>query len=88
MCTIWAFLFWSTYKRWFDLTGDPALQATLVEAGHTMGYRFKEKGQYLRSFLAEDSLFIDIMMNVGIVFYSAQQSGDARFAAQRPRSTA
>jgi unsaturated chondroitin disaccharide hydrolase len=70
------FLFWSTYKRWFDLTGDPALQAVLVEAGHTMGCRFKEKGSYLRSFLAEDSLFIDIMMNVGIVFYAAQQSGD------------
>jgi unsaturated chondroitin disaccharide hydrolase len=70
------FLFWSTYKRWYDLTGDPALNAVLIEAGHTMGYRFKEKGQYLRSFLAEDSLFIDIMMNVGIVFYSALQSGD------------
>ncbi len=71
------FVFWSTYKRWFDLTGDPRLNAVLIEAGRTMGYRFKEKGQYLRSFLAEDSLFIDIMMNVGIVFYAAQQSGDA-----------
>jgi unsaturated chondroitin disaccharide hydrolase len=71
------FLFWSTYKRWFDLTNDPALHAVVVQAGQTMGLRFKEKGQYLRSFLAEDSLFIDIMMNVGIVFYAAQQSGDA-----------
>jgi len=70
------FLFWPTYKRWFDLTGDPALNAVLVTAGHTMGTRFKEKGQYLCSFLAEDSLFIDIMMNVGIMFYAAQQSGD------------
>ena len=70
------FLFWSTYKRWYDLTGDPALNAVVIEAGRTMSHRFKEKGQYLRSFLAEDSLFIDIMMNVGIVFYSAQQSGD------------
>ena len=42
-----------------------------------MGMRFKEKGQYMRSFVSEDSLFIDIMMNVGIVFYAAQQSGDA-----------
>ncbi len=70
------FLFWSTYKRWYDLTGDPALKAVVVEAGHMMGYRFKDKGQYLRSFLADDSLFIDIMMNVGIVFYAAQHSGD------------
>jgi unsaturated chondroitin disaccharide hydrolase len=72
------FLFWSTYKRWYDLTGDPALKSVVVEAGQTMGQRFKEKGAYLRSFLAEDSLFIDIMMNVGIVFYAARQSEDAR----------
>ncbi len=71
------FLFWSTYKRWYDLTGDPALKDVLVEAGTTMSLRFKEKGHYLRSFLAEDSLFIDIMMNVGIIFYAAEQSGDS-----------
>lgn len=70
------FLFWSTYKRWYDLIRDPALKDVLVEAGITMSLRFKEKGQYLRSFLAEDSLFIDIMMNVGIIFYAAQKSGD------------
>jgi unsaturated chondroitin disaccharide hydrolase len=70
------FLFWSTYKRWYDLTSEPALNNVLIEAGKTMSLRFKEKGQYLRSFLAEDSLFIDIMMNVGIVFYAAQQTGD------------
>ncbi|MCO6450591.1 MAG: glycoside hydrolase family 88 protein [Caldilineales bacterium] len=71
------FVFWSTWKRWYDLTGDPALNAVIIQAGKTMGMRFKEKGQYLRSFVSDDSLFIDIMMNVGIVFYAAQQSGDA-----------
>jgi unsaturated chondroitin disaccharide hydrolase len=72
------FLFWSTYKRWYDLTGDPALNQVLIKAGKTMGLRYREKGAYLRSFLAEDSLFIDIMMNVGIVFYAAQQDGDEK----------
>ncbi|MBE0698869.1 MAG: glycoside hydrolase family 88 protein, partial [Anaerolineaceae bacterium] len=67
------FLFWPTWKRWFDLDGDPALNAVVVEAGRTMALRFQEKGRYLRSFLAQDSLFIDIMMNVGIIFYAAQQ---------------
>ncbi len=70
------FLFWSTYKRWYDLTGDESLNQVVITAGQTMGLRFKEKGQYLRSFVADDSLFIDIMMNVGIVFYAAQQTGD------------
>jgi unsaturated chondroitin disaccharide hydrolase len=70
------FLFWSTYKRWYDQTGDDALRQIVITAGQTMGLRFKEKGQYLRSFVADESLFIDIMMNVGIVFYAAQQTGD------------
>ncbi|MCZ7547474.1 MAG: glycoside hydrolase family 88 protein [Anaerolineae bacterium] len=71
------FLFWPTWKRWYDLTGDQAANAVVIEAGRTLALRFKEKGQYLRSFVADESLFIDIMMNVGIIFYAAQQTGDA-----------
>ena len=70
------FLFWSTWKRWYDLTGEQELNQVVITAGQTMGLRFKEKGQYLRSFVAEDSLFIDIMMNVGIIFYAALQTQD------------
>jgi unsaturated chondroitin disaccharide hydrolase len=70
------FIFMSTWKRWLDLTGDESLKATLIQAGRTMGLRYRPKGSYLRSFVAEESLFIDIMMNVGIVFYAALESGD------------
>jgi unsaturated chondroitin disaccharide hydrolase len=70
------FLFWSTWKRWYDLDGDPAQNQVLIHAGRTLALRFNEKGHYLRSFLAPDSLFIDIMMNVGIIFYAAQQTSD------------
>ena len=38
--------------------------------------RFNPKGQYLRSFVAPDSLFIDIMMNVPLIFYAARESSD------------
>jgi unsaturated chondroitin disaccharide hydrolase len=71
------FLFWSTWKRWYDLTGDDSLNKVVITAGQTMGHRFREKGCYMRSFVAEESLFIDIMMNVGIVLYAAQQTDDA-----------
>jgi unsaturated chondroitin disaccharide hydrolase len=71
------FLFWSTWKRWYDLSGDAAVNQAVVDAGRTLSLRFEEKGQYLRSFVADESLFIDIMMNVGIIFYAAQQTGDA-----------
>ncbi|MEP6715302.1 MAG: glycoside hydrolase family 88 protein [Terriglobia bacterium] len=70
------FIFNSTYKRWLELTGDKALNEVLIQAGRTMGLRFREKGQYLRSFVSEDSLFIDVMMNVGIIFYAALETGD------------
>jgi unsaturated chondroitin disaccharide hydrolase len=70
------FLFWSTWKRWHDLTGDERAKQVVISAGQTMGLRFKEKGAYLCSFVADESLFIDIMMNVGIVFYAAQQTND------------
>jgi unsaturated chondroitin disaccharide hydrolase len=52
--------------------------------------RFKEKGQYLRSFVSDDSLFIDIMMNVPIIFYAAKETGDAelmRVATAHCRTT-
>jgi unsaturated chondroitin disaccharide hydrolase len=70
------FLFWPTWKVWYDLTGDPAANAVVIEAGRTLALRFNERGKYLRSFVAPESCFIDIMMNVGIIFYAAEQTGD------------
>lgn len=71
------FVFWSTWKRWFDLTGEPEIQARVIQAGRTMGLRFNEEGKFLRSFVAPESCFIDIMMNVGIIFYAANETDDA-----------
>jgi len=71
------FLFWPTWKRWYDIDGDPRQRAVVIEAGRTMGLRFRAKGAYLSSFVAPESCFIDIMMNVGIIFYAARESGDA-----------
>ena len=72
------FIFMSTYYRWYELTLDPALRDVVIEAGRTLALRFKENGEYLRSFVSDDSLFIDIMMNVGIMFYAAQETSDER----------
>ena len=72
------FIFLSTYLRWFRLTKDPALNDVIIQAGKTLAMRFKDKGGYLRSFVADNSLFIDIMMNVGIIFYAARETNDRR----------
>ena len=84
------FIFLSTYLPWFKLTNDPSLNQVLIQAGRTLAMRFKEMGQYLRSFVADESLFIDIMMNVPIIFYAAIETGDgdlARVAAAHCRTT-
>ncbi len=51
----------------------------------TMALRFNDKGRYLRSFLAADSLFVDIMMNVGVIFHAAQRDRRHRARADRRR---
>src|SRR5947207_1673708 len=81
------FIFMSTYYRWFEFTQDPALRDVVVEAGRTMSLRFKENGEYLRSFVSEDSLFIDIMMNVGVIFYAACATADPRLLEVAMRHT-
>lgn len=70
------FVLGSSFGRWYALEPEPWIDSILTTAGQTMGLRFKDKGQYLRSFVSDDSLFIDIMMNVGIVFRAALATGD------------
>ncbi|HYP04624.1 MAG TPA: glycoside hydrolase family 88 protein [Bryobacteraceae bacterium] len=70
------FIFISTYYRWYQLTKSPELNDVLVQAGQTLAERFNQQGAFLRSFIAEDSIFIDIMMNIGIIYYAARETGD------------
>ena len=70
------FIFLNTYLPWYELTGDPRLHAVIVQAGRTLAMRFMERGQYLRSFVAPESLFIDIMMNVPLIALVARETGD------------
>jgi unsaturated chondroitin disaccharide hydrolase len=76
------FLFLSTYLRWLEL-GGPAerIRSVLIQAGKTMAMRFMEQGQYLRSFVAPASLFIDIMMNVGTIFHAGLETGNEHLLA-------
>ena len=70
------FLFWHTWKRWHDITGDERCKQVVIAAGRTMGLRYQAAGAYLSSFVAPESCFIDIMMNVGIIFYAGRESGE------------
>jgi unsaturated chondroitin disaccharide hydrolase len=65
-----------TWKKHWELTGKVGAKQVAVNGGQTLARRFDHKGRFLRSFLAEDSLFIDIMMNVGLIIWTGLQTGD------------
>ncbi|MGE3777762.1 MAG: glycoside hydrolase family 88 protein, partial [Pirellulaceae bacterium] len=71
------FIFLNTYLPWYEATGDERLHQVLIQAGRTLALRFRSAGNYLCSFIGPESLFIDIMMNVPIIFYAARETGDA-----------
>ncbi|CAN5902154.1 glycoside hydrolase family 88 protein [soil metagenome] len=84
------FIFLNSYLPWYELTGDEGLNEVVITAGRTLALRFNEKGRYLRSFVSPESLFIDIMMNVPIIFYTARETGDVQLneiAAAHCRTT-
>src|SRR5215470_5180406 len=76
------FIFYhGTYKRWYEATvreGAPnqAPKNVVIHAGQTLALRFNDLARCLRSFHGVDSNFIDIMMNVGIIFYAAIETND------------
>ncbi len=70
------FVFLNSFLPWYRRSGESWQNDVVVEAGRTLSLRFEEKGRYLRSFLAPDSTFIDIMMNVPIIFHAARERGD------------
>ncbi|GAB4479492.1 MAG: glycoside hydrolase family 88 protein [Anaerolineales bacterium] len=72
------FLFRPTYGRWFDLEDSAEARQVLVQAGRTLAERYQPAGGYLCSFQGAHSCYIDIMMNVPLVFEAAQLSQDER----------
>ena len=71
------FLFLNSYLKWYQHSQDAAHRQVLIDAGRTLAMRFQEKGGYLCSFLGPPSLFIDIMMNVPLIFYAGREAKDA-----------
>ena len=82
------FIFYhGTYKRWYEATvrdgkPDAALNDVVIRAGQVLALRFKPNGQYLRSFISDESLFIDIMMNVGVIFHAAKNMSPSQTTAE------
>jgi unsaturated chondroitin disaccharide hydrolase len=77
------FIFMSTADRWYRLLPeeDPTkrwVKDLLVTAGTIQSFRWKETGDdhYIYSFHGPQSLFIDIMMNIRLLFRAHELGGD------------
>jgi unsaturated chondroitin disaccharide hydrolase len=77
------FMFYhGTFKRWYDATvregkPDKQLLDVVIRAAQVLAMRFQDRGKYLSSFVDSQSLFIDIMMNVPLIFFAAELTNDA-----------
>ncbi|HMG33741.1 MAG TPA: glycoside hydrolase family 88 protein [Blastocatellia bacterium] len=77
------FIFMSTADRWYRITSadDPSrqwLKDLLITAGTVQSFRWKATGEdhYIYSFHGPQSLFIDVMMNIRLLFRAAELGGD------------
>jgi unsaturated chondroitin disaccharide hydrolase len=70
------FIFEPSWGRWFDAEQSFEARDVLIEAGRTMANRLQMPGGYLSTWVDRGSTFIDVMMNVGIIFRAARYSGD------------
>jgi unsaturated chondroitin disaccharide hydrolase len=69
-------LFMNTYARWFRISRDRRHLAMVLQAARTLARRFQSKGEYLCSAAGPGSLFIDMMLNVELLFYAGKAGSD------------
>ncbi len=71
------FLFTPSWARWRTVDDTPEVRQILVDAGRTMAGRFNQAGRYLPTWVAPGSTFVDVMMNLDIIYEAAEISGDS-----------
>lgn len=84
------FIFDPSWGRWHALDPSPRTADVLVQAGRTMAGRFNRAGRFLRTWVDAGSTFIDVMMNIDVIFRAARLSGDdalAQIAVQHALTT-
>jgi unsaturated chondroitin disaccharide hydrolase len=65
-----------SWGRWYDIDPTPHARDVLVQGGRTMAGRMQEAGGYLSTWVDAGSTFIDVMMNVGVIFRAAELTDD------------
>ena len=81
------FLFELSYLLGYKLTGDKSLIAPAFQAARTLIRRFNAKGNFFQAWGPLDGtpqergrVIIDTMMNLDLLFWASQESGEEKFA--------
>ena len=67
-----------SWGQWYEQDPSPRIREVLAQGGRTMARRMQEAGGYLSTWVDPGSTFIDVMMNVGVIFRAAELTGDER----------
>lgn len=74
------FLFTPSWQRWYGKEPSERIADVVTTAARSLSTNFNEAGGYLRTWVDAGSSFIDIMMNVDVLYFAAEVSGDSRLA--------
>ena len=91
------FIFWLSHVLGARVTGDASLLPNALQAAQTLTRRYNAKGEYLQAWGLIDGTReergrtnIDLMMNLSLLFWASEQTGDwhcARVAARHARTS-
>jgi unsaturated chondroitin disaccharide hydrolase len=81
------FVFELSHVLGAQLTGDASLKPPALQAARSLIQRYNEKGKFIRAWGALDTdtnrgrAIIDTMMNLGLLYWATQETGDSQFGA-------
>ncbi|MEI7849936.1 MAG: glycoside hydrolase family 88 protein [Chloroflexota bacterium] len=81
------FLFELGFVLGYRLTGDDSLKPPALQAAALLGHRYNPRGQYIQAWGTLDAssdlrgrTIMDTMMNLDLLFWASQETGDTRYA--------
>ena len=74
------FLFSPSWGRWHDLDPSEETSDALIRGGRIMASYFNPGGRYLRTWVDKGSTFVDVMMEVDVIYRAASLAGDPELA--------
>jgi unsaturated chondroitin disaccharide hydrolase len=69
-------IFLPSWKRWYDFSGEPVVNAVTIEAGQTLARRYIPEGGYLHAPSGEATLQIESLLDAPLLLHAARETED------------